>query len=79
VLSTNPPRGASVALPLQSIEVTFDQPMFAGGAAHARSVTHPANYQLRRSDGSSVAIQSVVYDAVRQTAIVQPDPLTTGS
>ena len=44
---TNPPPEALLALPLDSVSVTFDADMLADDAGNANSVLNPANYVFR--------------------------------
>ena len=79
VLSVNPPPGVTIALPLASISVTFDQEMYADNAFDPRSVLHPANYQLRSDAAQLVPIVSVAYDPAARTATIRFEPLAPGS
>ncbi len=72
MIATSPPDDGIAALPLGCITVTFDQPMYAGDSQHPASVTNLSNYEIVGAATGNIAIESVVYDADSQTAILFP-------
>ncbi|WP_404783509.1 putative Ig domain-containing protein [Altericista sp. CCNU0014] len=69
IVSVNPAPGATLALPLGTISVRFDQDM------DSASVLNPANYALIGSTQGAIAIQSIQYNPTTRTAIVAFDSL----
>ncbi len=70
VLSTNPPNGSIVALPLSSVAVTFDRDMSQSATTAVDSVLNPDNYVLVDSTGARINVTQVTYDAETRTATV---------
>ncbi|MHB8956711.1 MAG: putative Ig domain-containing protein [Pirellulaceae bacterium] len=75
VVASSPPDASTVALPLGTITVTFDQAMYVGGSLHPASVTNVDNYHVVGVTSGPVAITSVVYDADSHTAVLFPQRL----
>jgi YD repeat-containing protein len=69
IVSVNPAPGTTLALPLGTISVRFDQDM------DSASVLNPANYALIGSSQGAIAIQSIQYIPNTRTAIVAFDSL----
>ncbi len=70
VTRTNPPPGATVALPRGSLTITFDSDMFVGDSSSPGSVLNPANYELVGNTTGSQTIDSIRYDAAQRTATI---------
>ncbi|NJR16287.1 MAG: tandem-95 repeat protein [Calothrix sp. CSU_2_0] len=66
VAATNPVKDAIIALPLNTINVTFDSDMFVGGSSDLASVLNPNNYQLIGS--KAINPVSVSYNAATKSA-----------
>src|SRR5205807_580500 len=67
VVNVNPPDTAVVALPLASINITFDQDMQANDPADQDSVLNPTNYRLQGNSAGLVPVVGVAYDAASRT------------
>ncbi|WP_460200674.1 putative Ig domain-containing protein, partial [Scytonema sp. NUACC21] len=70
VAATNPVKDAIVALPLNTINVTFDSDMFTGANNDLASVLNPNNYQLIGALSNIINPVSVQYDAARKSALL---------
>jgi hypothetical protein len=70
IVLVNPAPGTTLALPLGTISVRFDQDM------DSASVLNPANYALIGSTQGAIAIQSIQYIPNTRTAIVAFDSLS---
>jgi len=69
VASTFPPPDGLVALPRNTLTVTFDHDMLEGDPTDPASVLNPANYALVGTT-SSVAVADVAYDSATRTAVL---------
>ena len=77
VVIVNPPPGVSVALPLGSISVTFDQDMLNDSPTDPAAVVNPSNFRLQGDAAGSVPIRNVAYDPASRTAVISFDSLTS--
>ncbi|WP_372895479.1 putative Ig domain-containing protein, partial [Stieleria sp.] len=70
VAFTNPAENGVAALPLGSVQITFDQAMFVGGDEESGSVVNSNLYALQGVDSGTVQIESVSYDSAGQTVVL---------
>ena len=77
--------GALIPLPLSTVSVSFDQPMWTGSSGHdtadGSSVLNPANYRLVATGTNSTLVlqpQSVRWDAGAKSAILTLSNLPAG-
>ncbi|RYD83809.1 MAG: APHP domain-containing protein, partial [Verrucomicrobiaceae bacterium] len=75
VIGSNPSDGTLVILPRGSITLQFDQPMHVGAPGDAFSILNPLNYELRRSSGGTVPVQSVSYSSETNSVTLLFDAL----
>jgi hypothetical protein len=75
VAAVSPLPGATVALPLASVRVTFDRDMFADTATDPGSVLNPNNYHLQGDSVGPVPVQAVAYDPTTRTAVLSLNSL----
>ncbi|MGM0485754.1 MAG: putative Ig domain-containing protein [Planctomycetota bacterium] len=74
VISTNPPQEAVAALPMTTVQISFDQDMYVGEASDPASILNPGNYELTHAGATDVPL-AVDYDVASRTVQLTFDSL----
>ncbi|MDB5349218.1 MAG: hypothetical protein JWN86_465, partial [Planctomycetota bacterium] len=75
VASVYPSDGSLIALPQDTISITFDRDMFIGTASQFASVLNPANYSVKGEIVGDTPIAAVAYDSTTRTAYLRVEGL----